>query len=708
MVPRMARSRNLLKRAVWPILAIIGAYIMSTSNSSFFTPAYPPPQWTHTPQQVEELAKKAGEDLIKLNDHIVSLENPTIENVVFPVINYENESYLRENMITFYENVSANKELRDASSEALRKMLEVAIEQNSRVDVYRVYKRLYESAKEDEMDPETYRWLEKTYISYKRNGLDLPEDKREEVKRLKVEVSNLCNDFHKNMNEEKGFIVYTAEDLEGVPQDNLDQFEKVEGGYKMTFKYPDVLPVIKYAKKQEIRKKSYIANENKLMANSEILLKVAKLRFKIAKLLGYDTYSDYVLEDRLAKTKSTVMDFLTDLRDKLTPLGKDELERLKEFKNNELKSRNLPPQDVYYAWDHSYYSNLLLEKEYQVDHQKISKYFPLDNTIKQMFSFYETIFDIKLHQIENPDPKTLWHPDAKLLAVYQNITHGSPKNQFMGWLYIDLHPREGKYTHAANFPLGGGYQLSDGGRMTPVTALVCNFTKPTKTKPSLLQHSEVTTFFHELGHGIHNILSQTKYSRFHGTAVPRDFVETPSQMLEFWTWSKNELKKLTAHYETGEPISDDLIDLLIKSKHVNTGLLNLRQLQLGLFDMALHTVDNEKDLETLDLAKLWNGYRESISLLQTDGIKTHGYSTFGHLAGGYESGYYGYLYSQVFANDIYYTLFKKDPMSVESGLKYRDSVLRPGDSRDIMIGLKEVLGREPNSDAFLQEMLGSN
>lgn len=669
-------------------------------------------KWILTPEEILLTAQQYIADEIKFNDHIAAIEVPTIENVLIPTANRENENYFLESLITFYQYVSTDKKVRDASTEAEQLMDENSIEQNSRVEVFNVYNKLWEKIKDsNETDPESLKFLEKTVKFYKRNGLALEKDKREEVKKLKIELSNLSTTFSKNLNEENDFLTFTAEELEGVPEPVMEQFENVdEDGiekFKVTFKYPDIIPVLKYAKNQETRKKALIANLNKVPQNAEILDKIIRIRYKIAKLLGYPTYSEYVLEERMAKNQKNVLDFLEDLKTKLQPLGKEELARLLKFKNEDLKARGLPEQDTYYAWDASFYDNLLLEKEYQVDHQKISEYFPLDQTIEKMLGFYETLFDVKFAKIDNSDPTTVWHEDVRKFAVLQNIDYGEPKLEFKGWILFDLHPREGKYGHAAHFGLRPGFQRADGTRCPTYSSLVCNFTKPSKSRPSLLKHNEVTTFFHELGHGVHSLLSQTKLARFHGTNVPRDFVECPSQMLEFWTWSKDELKQLSSHYETGEPIPDSLINQLIKSKHVNTGLFNLRQLHFALFDMYLHTIDNQKDIDALDLTKVWNELREEISLISNGGVSNKGYATFGHIAGGYESGYYGYLYSQVFATDIYYTHFKSDPMNVQSGLRYRDVILKNGGSKEILDILEELLGREPNSNAFLEEILGN-
>lgn len=666
------------------------------------------PLWEHTPQQVLDLANEIATNETKLFDQIATIENPTIENVLNPFSKHYNDNSFPEGQLTFYQHVSTDKELRDASTKGEEIIDNNSIEQWSREDVYKVFQKLFDSVKDDsKLEPESKRYLEKTITSFKRNGLALPTETREKVKKLQVELNNLRVQFAKNLNEDKGFILYEKEELDGLSPDTINQYEEVDGKLKVTFKYPDIFPVFKHANVSNTRKVANIAYGNRCAENGPILEEIIKIRYEIAKLLGYETYSDYVLEERLAKTKETVLNFLSDLRTKLTPVAQEELKVLKDFKKQDLEARGLEPEEEFYSWDYNYYNERLLEKKYKVDHIKIAEYFPLESTVSRMLGFYEKIFDIKFVKVDNLESGAVWNPDVQQFAIYQNIKDGNENLEFMGWIFFDLHPRDGKYGHAANFGLGPGYLESDGkSRHTPVTVLVCNFTKPNKNKPSLLKHDEVTTFFHELGHGIHNILSKTKYSRFHGTHVERDFVETPSQMLEYWTWSKNELKELSSHYQTGEPISDELIDQLISTKHVNTGLFNLRQLFFGIFDMELHTIATKEDLDTLDLFKTWNKLREEITLLPSDGNATKGYASFGHIAGGYESGYYGYLYSLVYAADIYYSLFKDDPMNATNGIRYRDIILKPGGSKEIKDNLVELLGREPNSEAFLQEIFG--
>jgi len=253
-----------------------------------------------------------------------------------------------------------------------------------------------------------------------------------------------------------------------------------------------------------------------------------------------------------------------------------------------------------------------------------------------------------------------------------------------------------------------GFTKKDDSRHYPVTALVCNFSKPTKDKPSLLKHDEVVTLFHELGHGIHDLVAVTKYARFHGTSVVGDFVEAPSQMLENWCWTASELTSLSSHYSTGKKIPPELINNIIKSKHVNGASFYLRQLHFGLFDMKMHNVPAPGVVESLQPSIEYNKLRSEIS--QLDGPEDskfnygNGQATFGHLMGGYDAGYYGYLWSEVFSLDMFYSVFKKAPMDGKEGRRYRHTVLERGGSKDEMDVLKEFLGREPNSLAFLEEL----
>lgn len=713
--PLRSRSTFLFSTAVITTLssAIYRSYQVRNLSLSAMSTNVPqkPLSWETTPEKVTSETDKLIQDAKALDDKIASIktEDATVESVIKPIADLENKQSGIFGRLTFYQHVSGIKELRDASTKASAKYEEFSIESGMREDVYKVIHSVFLKVKENPSlagDKETKRFVEKLDNQYRRNGLGLPEDKREQVKKIQKQLSKLAIEFSKNLGENTEYRLFTKKQLEGVPSDVVNQFKEVkdektgETKYKMTFKYPDLFPVMKYAKDRSTRETSFVGDENKASANADILINAVKLRAKLGKLLGYKDFSSYILEDRMAKDETTVMNFLTDLKKKLIPLGEKEKTKLLALKAKDLKSRGLKDDGKYYVWDNRFYNTMMLEKDYKVDEVKIAEYFPMQHTINQMLSIYETIFQLKFVEIKKDNKLyNTWHEEVKQFAVWKMDNKESP--EFVGYLYFDLHSRPGKYGHAANFGLAPGYtDIKTKERVYPTTALVCNFTRDTKTKPALLKHDEVTTFFHELGHGIHDLLGKTQYSRFSGTAVHWDFVEMPSQFLENFCWDKNILKKLSSHYLTHEPLPDSLIDSLVRSKNVNGALFNLRQLYFGLFDMTLHTSPDGN----VDMSKLWNDTRSTTALMDNSGVVTKGYGSFGHMMGGYASGYYGYLWSQVFAEDIYYTKFKADPLNVKAGLEYRDKILVKGGSGEEMDYLVDLLGRKPNSDAFLQEL----
>ena len=556
-------------------------------------------------------------------------------------------------------------------------------------------------------------------------------------KRSRNDLSQLSIEFSKNLNEEKGGLWFTPEELHGVPEDVLSNLKKEDGKYWLTYKYPDLFPTLRYATNSDVRRKVFVANENKCNQNVPLFREAIVLRDEAARLLGYPDHAAFRIEDKMAKTPKTVDDFLSDLRSRLSDGGLDEIKTLKAMKKKDLESRGEKFDDRYYLWDHRFYDRMMNEQDYQVDQQLISEWFPLQSTIEGMLHIFEQLFGLVFVEIVGKDRDAIspsgkggdivWHDEVQVFSVWDEEAEGS---RFVGYLYLDLFPREGKYGHAANFNLQPGFIKPDGSRRYPATALVCNFSKPTAKKPSLLTHEEVTTLFHELGHGIHDLVARTKYSRFHGTNTVRDFVEAPSQMLENWCWTPSQLKALSRHYSTissdyktawqasaganaskpEERLPDDLIQNLIKTKNLNGALFNLRQLHFGTFDMTIHEPKSHAAIEELKITETYNHLRKDISKL--DGPEVlgdgdgwgNGQATFGHLMGGYDAGYYGYLSSQVYSTDMFYSVFKADPMNAKEGRRYRHTVLEKGGSQDEMKTLVEFLGREPKMDAFYEEL----
>ncbi|KAL8867884.1 MAG: hypothetical protein Q9174_005369 [Haloplaca sp. 1 TL-2023] len=701
---------------------------------AFKKPPQAPPVFSGTPTSVIEDIKSLIEKSRGISDKIaadVKESDATFKDVMVPMAQDENQMGLTAPIIGFYQAVSTDQALRNASTEAEKLISDYSIESSMREDIFKLVDAALK--KGEKLDPESQRLLEKEHKSFIRNGLGLPAgEKRDRFKEIKKRLSDVGIVFQKNLNEENGGLWFTKEELKGAPEDVVAGFEKGEGEnegkLKMSFKYPDLFPVLKYCKNIETRRKVFTANENKCNQNVPLFREAINLRDEAARLLGYPNHAAFKIEDKMAKTTKTVDDFLGDLRKRLTEGGASEKKTLTELKESDLKERGEDKtfDGHYFLWDNRFYDRLMLEKDFSLDQEKLAEYFPLQNTIRGMLEIFEQLFGLVFVEIEGSDRASIspsgsgddiiWHPDVKLFSVWDDEKEG---NGFVGYLYLDLHPREGKYGHAANFNIQPGFIDENGKRRYPATALVCNFSKPTPKKPSLLKHDEVVTLFHELGHGIHDLVSRTIYSRFHGTNTVRDFVEAPSQMLENWCWTPSQLKALSCHYSSlseeyenawkenakgGEKpdakLPDELIENLIKTKHVNDALFNLRQLHFGIFDMTVHEPASHEALTGMNIPETYNRLRKEISGL--DGPEDlgegfnwgNGHATFGHLMGG----------SQVYSADMFHSVFAKNPMDGNEGRRYRHTVLEKGGSQDEMKTLEEFLGRKPSTEAFYREL----
>ncbi|KAL5388130.1 hypothetical protein DPSP01_003120 [Paraphaeosphaeria sporulosa] len=715
----------------------------SMAPAMYKKPPQLPPRFTATPDSLVSDTKKLIDRSRNIQDAIVkdvTAASANFKNVLLPVALDDNKMAIESHIIGFYQAVSTDKALRDASTEAEKLLDDFSIESSMREDVFKLVDAVLK--KKESLDAESQRLLEKDHKSYIRNGLNLDAGaQRDRFKEIKQRLSAISIEFQKNLNEEQGGIWFTREELDGVPEDVVDGLKVGEGENKgklwLTFKYPDLFPTLKYATNAETRKRVFVENENKCNDNVPLFREAILLRDEAARLLGYSNHAEFRIEDKMAKTPKTVNDFLGDLRTRLAPGGQTEIKKLLELKQEDLKTRSLGDDNSkYFLWDHRYYDRLMLERDFQLDQQIIAEYFPLQTTIQGMLKIFEELFGLAFVEITGEDRTALadggkgsdivWHEDVQVFSVWDDEGEGAG---FVGYLYLDLFPRDGKYGHAANFNLQPGYIDENGKRRYPATALVCNFSKPTPKKPSLLKHDEVVTLFHELGHGIHDLVSKTTYSRFHGTNTVRDFVEAPSQMLENWCWTPSQLRSLSHHYshlspeyeaaykeasgadkKPAEQIPNSLIANLISTKHVNDALFNLRQLHFGMFDMTVHEPKSHEDIEKLDITSTYNQLRHDIS--QLDGPEAisgdwkwgNGQATFGHLIGGYDAGYYGYLSSQVYSTDMFYSVFKEDPMNGKEGRRYRHTVLERGGSKEEMDILEEFLGRKPSTEAFYKEL----
>ncbi|KAI8619462.1 hypothetical protein BC830DRAFT_1160627 [Chytriomyces sp. MP71] len=587
---------------------------------------------------------------------------------------------------TFPQHTSPLKQVRDASAEAAVKWSAFTVETSMRKDVFATLQKC--AAKKEPLAEEDQRLLDRFLRDFSRNGLNLSDATQSRITAIKKELSELGIQFSKNLGEENTKLHFTGVELDGVPEDILQRLPRrtEDGLYELSLKYPDALPVLKLCNVDSTRASMEAAfNSRCADANGVLLDRLVRLRQEQAGLLGFDSHAAYILDVRMAKTPEAVQSFLMDLAVKLKPLLENDMRDLLAQKQKTKKERGEAFDGKLHPWDISYYINQVEKERYEVDHQELKQYFPLETVTKGLFGIYEQLLGLRFVEVKTAE---VWHPEVQMFAV-----HNAADDSLVGHFYMDLLPREGKYGHAAVF----GLQPQAEGQL-PAAALVANFSKPSADTPSLLLHSEVVTYFHEFGHVFHQICSKVKWARFAGTSVERDFVECPSQMLENWVWEPKTLQLLAGHVQNStHKIPSDLLACLVASRNANSGYTDTRQILLGLFDQAIHS------LPGADVRELWpRMQREIVGLEATPG--TFFPAAFGHLAGGYDAQYYGYMWSQVYATDMFFSRFKDGDRLLDPavGADYRGMILARGGSRDASEMLREFLGREPSPDAFLR------
>ncbi|HIB37002.1 M3 family metallopeptidase [Mesonia sp.] len=664
-----------------PLLEPFDAAPFSKIKNEHFKPAFQ-----------EAIAKaKAEIDSITSNE-----ETPTFENTL-EALEFAGETLSRVSSIFFNLNsAETNEEIQKIAQEVSPWLSEFSNDLTLNEELFKRVKSVYEQKNSLELSVEQKTLLDKHYKSFTRNGANLPEDKKEQLREIDKKLSKLSLSFGENVLAETNryeLHIEDEKDLKGLPESELENanlLAKAKGkkGYIFTLQYPSYIPFMKYAENRELRKKLSIAFgakgfQNDEYDNQENVLKIAKLRHQRANLLGFQTHAHFILEERMAKSPEKVNDFLNEMLEKAKPAAEKEFQELEQF------AKELDGIDHLEKWDSAYYAEKLKQKRFQLDDEQLKPYFKLDNVIHGVFTVAKKLYDLHFKKVFDIDK---YHEEVKTYEVYDG------DHNFMALFYADFHPREGK-RNGAWMTIYKDQKVKDGKNERPHVSNVCNFTRPTSKKPSLLTFNEVTTLFHEFGHALHGMLANSTYPSLSGASVYWDFVELPSQVLENWCYEPEALELFARHYETDEVIPMEMIEKIKKSANFHEGMQTVRQLSFGMLDMAWHAVDpsainsvKENELKAFEATKLYPDVAENCMS-----------TSFSHIfQGGYSAGYYSYKWAEVLDADAFAYFQEQGIFNKTVADKFKDNILSKGGTEDPMVLYKRFRGKEPNPEALLK------
>lgn len=665
-----------------PCAAFAGAYGDMFKNGHL--------RFDYTPQEISALEERAAKELdINLNFlAAIPADRRDFTNTVRALEDaYTSYWFVPKNLslLSYFHQDSA---VRDAAANLEAKGVDKKLSVFARKDVYKALKEYADT--NPQLNHEDMRLLSKWLERFERAGMALSEKDAEAYAKLNTERLNKITRYNVNLNNYKDELVVGREELDGLGETYINRLERTKDGkYIVTLKYPDYNPFMSSAKSEKARKalqEKFARRGGK--ENVKLLEDTVELRRKQAALLGFKRYPDYVLPVRMAKNYETLEAFLKNLQKEVTPLAQGEMKAYLKLQEETTGQQ----ADEMTAWNLPYWSNRYKKKYYQVDDDKIKEYFPADKVISGMFEVFGSLFGITFTQADLP----VWHPEVVVYQIKDKKT-----GELISDFYLDLFPRDGKYTHAATWSFVDRFELPDGHMQTPSVVIAANFTPAGNGTPSLLEHSEVETLFHEFGHVLQMSMATSKYATLTGDNVAWDYIEAHSQLLENWAWQPQVLKKISAHYKTGETLPDGLISSLVKSKNVGVAVAFLRQNFLGQYDLALHTA-----AKRVDSTKLYAQMMHNISgIPMTKG--TYPQASFGHimsLTDPYDVGYYVYAWSLVIAQDIFSRFEDEGLFNAELGAKLRKYIYTPGTVYDENEMVEKFLGRPYNNKAFLKSL----
>ncbi|GGG41810.1 M3 family metallopeptidase [Bizionia arctica] len=663
-------------------------------DTEFHTAPFSKIENKHFLPAFEKAIEKAKKEIDEIANNP---EKPSFKNTI-EALDFSGEQLDRISSIFFNLNsAETNDDIQKIAQEVSPLLSEFSNDITLNETLFKRVKTVYNEKDSLDLSTEQKTLLDKKYKGFSRNGANLPEGKKQQLRDIDKALSKLKLTFGENVLAETNkfeMLITNEEDLSGLPEGAKEAAQQLaeskdKEGWLITLDYPSYIPFMTYADNRELRKKLAIASgakafHNDALDNQDNVLQIVKLRYQRAKLLGYKTHAHFVLEERMAKTPEKVNSFLNELLEKAKPAALNEFNELEAF------AKGLDNIDQLQKWDGSYYAEKLKQKRFNLDDEKLKPYFKLENVIQGVFTISEKLYGLHFEEISTIDK---YHEDVLTYKVTND------KGDLVSIFYADFFPRPGKRNGAWMTSYKPQYVKNDE-NSRPHISIVCNFTKPTKSKPSLLTFNEVTTLFHEFGHALHGMLANTTYPSISGTSVFWDFVELPSQVLENWCYEKEALELFATHYETGEVIPMDLIEKIKASSTFHEGMQTLRQISFGLLDMSWHATASPEsitsvkahELEAFENTKLYPDVAENCMS-----------TAFSHIfQGGYSSGYYSYKWAEVLDADAFEFFQEKGIFNIEVATKFKEHVLSQGGTEDPMILYKRFRGQEPKPDALLK------
>ena len=653
----------------------------------------------HIEPALDEVLKQAK---LAVDNLLSKLKTPTWETLVVPMEELDARIHQVWSPVSHLNSVMNSEELRAAYNACLPKLSEFGTDLGQNEDLYEAYKAIAISDQYQLLDVAQKKVIDNSLRDFRLSGVELSQTKRDQFKTISQSLSELTAKFEENVMDSTQSWQKNITDeslLSGLPDSAKAMAAQVaqranKKGWLFTLDFPSYLPLITYADNRALRKEVYTAFATRASDqgingdqwdNTSVIAEILSLRHQLANLIGFDNHAERSIETKMAQSSQQVLDFLGDLATRSKPIAEKEFVELQSFAKENTELRGVE------AWDMTYFSEKLRQQRYAISQEEIKSYFPEDKVVPGLFAVVNRLYGLNIVERHDID---VWHPSVRFFDIFDES--GASRGQFYLDLYARSHKRGGAWMDECL-----SHRLTPNGLQIPVAYLTCNFSEPIGDKPALFSHDEVTTLFHEFGHGLHHMLTKVHYAGVSGiNGVPWDAVELPSQFMENWCWEREALDLISGHFETGETLPSALFDKMIAARNFQSAMVMIRQLEFSLFDFRLHLkFDPEQEGQA---EKVLAEVREEISVVTPPAFSRFGHS-FSHIfAGGYAAGYYSYKWAEVLSADAFSKFEEKGIFDRKTGVEFLQAILEQGGSREPMDLFVEFRGRKPEIDALLR------